>query len=169
MQSSGSSPGTIPDSGSAPSAADVERVRQLAAVDNHATFATARRDGSIQVSLVRVGVTEHPVSGQPTVAALLRPNTVKLRNLRRIARAAVQFRLGTQWLTVEGRVTLIGRDDPLEGFDAEGFRQLRRAHYLATGGEPETWEAWDRKLEGERGSLAYVALERVYGSPPRGG
>jgi PPOX class probable F420-dependent enzyme len=168
MQPSGPGAKAIPEGESGPSTADVERVRQLAEADNHATFATARRDGSIQVSLVRVGVIEHPVNGQPTVAVLLRPNTVKLRNLRRRPRAAVQFRLGTQWLTVEGRATLIGRDDPLEGFDAEGFRQLRRAHYLATGGEPETWEAWDRKLEGERGSLAYVAMERVYGSPPRG-
>lgn len=145
------------------SAADVERVRKVADADHQAAFSTSRRDGTIQASLIRAGVFEHPVTGRPTVAALLRGWTVKLRHLRRIPRATVLFRSPTQWVTVEGSTSLIGPVDKGEGYDPETFPELRRAVYRAAGGTPD--EAWDRLMDQERRALVFVELERVYSNP----
>jgi PPOX class probable F420-dependent enzyme len=162
MQSAESDAKPAAGPGNAPSLAAVERVRQIAAANNRAIFATARRDGSIQATMVRVSVMDHPVSGQPTVVVLLRPDTVKLRNLRRNPRVTVCLHAGAQWVTVEGRGTLLGPDDPAEGFAPDHYRQVRGAHYLATVGEGESQEAWDLKMGGARGALVFVRLERVY-------
>jgi Pyridoxamine 5'-phosphate oxidase len=158
MQPSSTSPQPAP-------APDVERVRRVADADHQAMFATARRDGTIQASLIRAGVFDHPLTGRPTVAALLRGNTVKLRHLRRIPRATVLFRSGGQWITVEGCTSLIGPEDRGEGYDPASFPELRRAVYRAAGGTPD--EAWDRLMDEERRALVFVELERVYSNPPR--
>ena len=100
------------------------------------------------------------------MVALLRPNTHKLRNLRRRPWATFHFRIEWRWVTVEGQGALLGRDDPLEGVDPARFAELRRAHFLASGGTPEAWEAWDRKLDGEHGALVFVEIGRVYQTVP---
>jgi PPOX class probable F420-dependent enzyme len=161
MQSSGSEAQGAAG-GRDPSAVAVERVREIAAANNRAIFATARRDGSIQATMVRVSLMAHPLSGQPTVVVMLRPDTVKLRNLRRNPRATVCLHAGAQWVTVEGRGTLLGPEDAAEGLGADHYREVRRAHYLATVGAGESQEAWDLKMGGERGALVFVTLERVY-------
>lgn len=152
-------------SSSAQPAPDVERVRRVADADHQAMFATVRRDGTIQASLIRAGIFDHPLTRRPTIAALLRGNTVKLRHLRRIPRATVLFRSSTAWVTVEGRTSLIGPEDKAGGYDPASFPELRRAVYRAAGGTPD--EAWDRLMDEERRALVFVELERVYSNPSR--
>jgi hypothetical protein len=45
----------------------------------------------------------------------------KLAHVRRRPQATVVFRTGWQWVAVEGKTSLAGPDDPLDGFDPAGF------------------------------------------------
>src|SRR4051812_33342718 len=144
---------------------DVDRVRRVAEADPQAMFATSRRDGTIQASLIRAGVFDHPVTGRPTVAALLRGYTVKLRHLRRIPRATVLFRSPNAWVTVEGHVSIIGPVDGGEGYDPATFPALRRAVYTAAGGTPTA--EWEQLMDDEQRALVFVEFDRVYSNTPR--
>src|SRR4051794_14104853 len=108
----------------------IELLRRLAAAAGGlAVVATSRADGSIQASLVNAGVVDHPVSGQPVVAFVARPRTVKLRHVRRTPRATVTFQSNHQWVTVEGKTELVGPEDPLTGVEAAALPALRRTVY----------------------------------------
>jgi hypothetical protein len=128
-------------------------------------MATARKDGTIQASMIRAGLFEHPLTGRLTVAALLRGWTVKLRHLRARPWATVMFKAGNQWVTVEGRTSLIGPADPAEGYDFAGFPELRRAVYKAAGGTPT--DEWEQLMDRERRALVFVELDRVYSNQTR--
>ena len=171
-------PGRVPESGGpgrgtrgpaeGPPTRDVELVRRLAAADHGwAVVATARRDGSIQASIVTAGVMDHPLSGQPMVAFVARGGTVKLANLRRAPRATVVFRAGREWVTVEGRVWLIGPDDALAGFEPGRVPQLLRDIFTAAGGTHDDWATYDRVMAEERRAGVFVQLDRVYTNPGR--
>jgi len=161
-----SSPGPGPQpsaAGAAPAPRDVEYVRRVAAADhNWAIVATARRDGSIQASVVTAGVMDHPVTGRTTVAYVARGETVKLRNMRRDPRTTVVFRAGREWVTVEGRVSLIGPDDAYQGFDPARVPQLLREVFTAAGGTHDNWVEYDRVMAAERRTAVFVEMDRVY-------
>ena len=164
MQSSGSASGAR-----GPSAADTELVRQVAGADhNWAVVATARRNGSVQATIVTAGVMNHPQGGQPTVAFVARGGTVKLRNLRRDPRATVVFRAGREWVTIEGAVSLIGPDDLPAGFQAGAVPQLLRDVFTAAGGTHDNWPEYDRVMAEERRTAVFVDMDRVYSNPRRG-
>lgn len=158
MQSSGAGPRPV-------TVEDVERIRQVAAADPQGFMATARKDGTIQASMIRAGLFDHPLTGRPTVAALLRGWTVKLRHLRARPWATVMFKSANQWVTVEGRTSLIGPEDSADGYDFAGFPELRRAVYKAAGGTPT--EDWERLMDQERRALVFVELDRVYSNQTR--
>ena len=150
-----------------PSAEALAVVRQLAAADRGlAVVATARRDGSIQASVVNAGVVEHPLSGEPVVAFVARGESVKLTFLRRRPRATVVFRAGPRWATVEGHATLIGPDDALPGFPPERIPPLLRQIFTAAGGTHDNWSEYDRVMAEERRTAVLVDLERVYWQRP---
>lgn len=80
-----------------------------------AVVSTVRADGTVQASLVNVGLLPHPVSGEPSLG-FTTYGKVKLGNLRARPQLAVTFRNGWQWATVEGRAQLVGPDDPRPGW-----------------------------------------------------
>src|SRR5450755_1119262 len=83
----------------------------LAAADNGlAVVSTVRADGTVQASLVNVGLLPHPAGGE-SVLGFTTYGKVKLANLRVRPQLAVTFRNGWQWATVEGRAELAGPDD----------------------------------------------------------
>ena len=140
----------------------------MAAADRgYAVVATARRDGTIQASVVNAGLMDHPLTGQPVVAFVARGESVKLKFLRRSPQATVVFRAGPRWVTVEGRATLIGPDDPLPGFEPGGVPQLLRAIFSAAGGTHDNWAEYDRVMAEERRTAVLVEMERVYTNPNR--
>src|ERR1700730_14347173 len=72
----------------------------LAAADNGlAVISTVRADGTVQASMVNVGVLPHPASGEP-VLGFTTYGKVKLANLRARPQLAVTFKKGWQWATV---------------------------------------------------------------------
>src|ERR1700740_1804920 len=80
----------------------------LAAPENGlAVISTVRADGTVQASLVNVGLLPHPATGQPSLG-FTTYGKVKLANLRARPQLAVTFRNGWQWATVEGRWGVAG-------------------------------------------------------------
>jgi PPOX class probable F420-dependent enzyme len=142
--------------------ADMDLVRRLVAADQGlAIVNTTRKDGTVQASLVNAGVTAHPVGGGDVVAFVARGDALKLRHLRRRAYANVVFRAGWEWVAVEGATTLIGLDDPLDGFDPADLPALLRTIFAAAGGTHDDWEEYDRVMATERRTAVLVVPERI--------
>jgi PPOX class probable F420-dependent enzyme len=149
--------------GTGPSSEDVERVRRLAAADHGlAVVATLRPDSSIQCSVVSAGVMAHPVTGRPVAGLVAIGGSRKLAHLRRHPRATVVFRAGWQWVAVEGRASLAGPDDSLDGFDPSRVPQLLRDIFTAAGGTHDDWPTYDRVMAEERRTAVLIEMERVY-------
>ena len=58
---------------------------------------------------------------------------------------------------------LAGPDDPLEGVDGEGLRDLLRGIFTAAGGTHDDWDEYDRVMAAERRVAVLVEPERMYG------
>lgn len=135
----------------------------LAADDSGlAVVSTVRADGTVQASLVNVGVLRHPETGEPALG-FVTYGKVKLANLRARPQLAVTFRNGWQWATVEGRAELAGPDDP-QGWltDSEQLRLLLREVFSAAGGTHGDWDEYDRVMAEQRRTVVLIAPTRVY-------
>ncbi|HTX96456.1 MAG TPA: PPOX class F420-dependent oxidoreductase [Mycobacterium sp.] len=127
-----------------------------------AVVSTVRADGTVQASLVNVGLLPHPASGQP-VLGFTTYGKVKLANLRARPQLAITFRNGWQWATVEGRAELVGPNDAqpwLTGTDQ--LRLLLREVFTAAGGTHDNWDEYDRVMAQERRAVVLIAPSRVY-------
>ena len=143
---------------------DMDDVRRFAAADRGlAVVSFGRPDGSVHSSVVNAGVMTHPVSGEDAVALVVLGNAVKLRHWRRFPRAAVVFRSGWTWVGVEGSVTIIGPDDPCEGFPPEGLPVLLRDVFTAAGGTHDDWDEYDRVMAAERRAAVFVHPAKITG------
>jgi PPOX class probable F420-dependent enzyme len=127
--------------------------------------ATVRPDGSVQSTVVNAGVVQHPTQGRDVVGFVARGSTRKLSHLRRDPRAALSWRAGWAWVTVEGTVELCGPDDPLPGVDADRQRLLLREIFAAAGGLHEDWAEYDRVMAAERRVAVLVTPMRIYQNP----
>ena len=145
-------------------ATDLARVRELVRGERGlAVVSTLRSDGSVHSAVVNAGVTTHPLTGEEVVGYVAVGSALKLRHLRARPRATLTWRVGFRWQSVEGPVTLIGPDDPLEGFDPADLPQLLRDVYLSTGATHDDWPTYDRVMAEERRCVVLVSPERVYG------
>jgi PPOX class probable F420-dependent enzyme len=135
----------------------------LAAPENGlAVISTVRADGTVQASLVNVGVLPHPATGEPSLG-FTTYGKVKLANLRARPQLAVTFRNGWQWATVEGRAELAGPDDAQPWLtDADQLRLLLREVFTAAGGTHDDWDEYDRVMAKERRAVVLIAPTRVY-------
>jgi PPOX class probable F420-dependent enzyme len=127
-----------------------------------AVISTVRADGTVQASLVNVGLLAHPANGQP-VLGFTTYGRVKLANLRARPQLAVTFRNGWQWATVEGRAELVGPDDAQPWLaEADQLRLLLRDVFTAAGGTHDNWDEYDRVMASERRAVVLIAPTRVY-------
>jgi PPOX class probable F420-dependent enzyme len=135
----------------------------LAKSDNGlAVVSTVRADGTVQASLVNVGLLPHPVSGEP-VLAFVTYGKVKLANLRARPPLAVTFRDGWLWATVEGRAELAGPDDPQPWLtEPDRLRLLLRQIFASAGGTHDDWDEYDRVMAEQRRTAVFVEPTRVY-------
>jgi PPOX class probable F420-dependent enzyme len=144
---------------------ELSDVADLAAEDRFlAVVATTRADGTVQASLVNAGILAHPVSTEEAVG-FVTYGQAKLANLRRLPRATVVFRSGWRWAAVEGRCSIIGPDDPLQGFEPDGLPALLRAVFQAAGGSHDDWDTYDRVMREERRAAVLVSPARIYSNP----
>jgi PPOX class probable F420-dependent enzyme len=146
--------------------ANIEDFRKLVAGDHGlVVVCVTRGDGTISSSVVNAGVLPHPVTGESVVGMVVRGGTRKLANWRARPYANVVIRSGWQWAAAEGRVDLIGPDDPAPGFDAERLRLLLREIFTAAGGTHEDFDTYDRVMREERRTAVFVHPDRVYANP----
>lgn len=149
-------------------AADLDLVRRLVGADHGlAVVSTTRTDGTVHSSLVNAGVLDDAPGGT-AVAMVIRGDALKLRHFRRTGIATVTFRVGWQWVTVDGPVRLIGPDDPAEGFAPEALPTLLRDIFTAAGGTHDNWAEYDRVMADERRVAVLIAPNRIIGSQPAG-
>ena len=146
--------------------ANIEDFRKLVAGDHGLVVVSVTRgDGTISSSVVNAGVLPHPVSGESVVGMVVRGGTRKLANWRARPYANVVIRSGWQWAAAEGRVDLIGPDDPVPGFDADRLRLLLREVFTAAGGTHEDFDTYDRVMLAEGRTAVFVHPDRVYSNP----
>jgi PPOX class probable F420-dependent enzyme len=127
-----------------------------------AVISTVRADGTVQASLVNVGLLPHPEGGQP-VLGFTTYGKVKLANLRARPQLAITFRNGWQWATVEGRAELAGPDDTAPWLaDADQLRLLLREVFTSAGGTHDNWQEYDRVMAEERRAVVLIVPTRVY-------
>jgi hypothetical protein len=148
--------------------ADIEDFRRLVVGDHGlVTVSALRDDGSISATVVNAGVLQHPATGDAVVGMVARGGTKKLAYWRERPYANVVIRSGWVWAAVEGRVDLIGPDDPRDGIDAERLRLLLREIFTAAGGTHDDFATYDRVMREERRTAVFVHPDRVYGNPTR--
>jgi PPOX class probable F420-dependent enzyme len=148
-------------------AGDLDLVRRLVGADHGlAVVSTTRQDGSVHSSLVNAGVLDEAPGGGPAVAMVIRGDALKLAHFRRTGMATVTFRVGWQWVTVDGPVRLIGQDDPAAGFAPEQLPTLLRDIFTAAGGTHDNWPEYDRVMAEERRTAALITPQRIIGSQP---
>src|ERR1700742_602022 len=127
-----------------------------------AVISTVRADGTVQASLVNVGLLPHPHTGE-SVLGFTTYGKVKLANLRERPQLAVTYRNGWQWATVEGRAELVGPDDAQPWLaDTDQLRLLLREVFTAAGGTHDDWDEYDRVMVMERRAVVLIAPTRVY-------
>jgi PPOX class probable F420-dependent enzyme len=136
---------------------------RVAAVDhNFCVVTTLRADATIQASVVSTGVMHRPGTGDVVVVFVAVGGSRKLANLRARPRCSIVASNGGAWVAVEGDTTLIGPDDPAEGFDRDAIRKLLRDAFTAAGGTHDDWDEYDRVMAEERRTVVFVTPRRVY-------
>lgn len=146
------------------SRADLDLVRRLALGDNGlAVVSTTRPDGTIQSSLVNASVLPDPDGGRDVVAFVARGGARKLEHLRDRPRLTLAFRVGWEWVAVEGPTRIVGPDES-PAPDPEALRVLLRDVFAATGRPHDDWDEYDRVMAEERRVAVLVAPDRVYGN-----
>ena len=146
--------------------ADLELVRRLVLAEHGlAVVATARPDGTVHASVVNSGVLVDPVTDAPVVGFVARGAAKKVQWLRASGRVTVVWRVGWEWVAVEGAVRLAGPDDPLEGLDPGAVPRLLRDVFVGAGGTHDDWETYDRVMAEERRVAVLVDPERVTTNP----
>ena len=146
--------------------ADIADFQRLIAGEHGlVVVSTLRKDGTIASSVVNAGVLPHPVTGETVVGMVVRGGTRKLAYWRERPYANVVIRSGWQWAAAEGRVDLIGPDDPQPGIDAERLRLLLREIFTAAGGTHDDFGTYDRVMAEERRTAVFVHPDRVYANP----
>lgn len=139
--------------------AGLEDVQRIAAAGGHlAVVAIARADGSVQTSLVNAGPIDDPIDGGACVGLVAMGRSAKLALLRANPRASVVFTHGYEWISVSGRVRLVGPDDGGGGIDVPA---TIRSVYIAAGGEHEDWDAFDRAMAEDRRCCVFVRAESI--------
>lgn len=142
--------------------ADLAAFAQLVPLDHGLSVVVTRRsDMTPQTSVVNAGVLRHPSTGVESVAFVSVSTTRKLVNLRADPTITVVIRAGWQWVSVEGRASLVGPDDPEPGVDDERLRLLLREIFRAAGGTHEDWAEFDRTMKAERRTAVFVAPHAV--------
>ncbi|PXW31838.1 UNVERIFIED_CONTAM: PPOX class probable F420-dependent enzyme [Williamsia faeni] len=126
-----------------------------------AVVATLRENGTIQASMVNVGLLPHP-NTKEQVLAFVTYGKVKLKNLRARPQVTTTFQQGWKWATVEGVAEIAGPDDPQPWLDNERLRTLRREVFVAAGGTHDDWDEYDRVMAEQGRALVFVRVERVY-------
>jgi PPOX class probable F420-dependent enzyme len=129
---------------------DLEAARRFLRHHHRGVLATARSDGTPQMSPVLVGVDD---DGMLVIST--RERAMKTRNLRRDPRASVcvlsdEYYGG--WIQVDGRASIVSLPEAMEGLVD---------YYRRVAGEHPNWDEYRRDMEKERRVLIRIEPERA--------
>lgn len=135
---------------------DIDDALDVIRRQHRAVLATSRADGHPQLSPVSAAVV-----GRDVVVSS-RQTAMKVRNLRRRPHASLcvfgdNF-FGEPWVQVEGRATVTGLPDAMEGLVT---------YYRAVAGEHPDWDDYRNAMEREQRVLISIHVERA--GPDRAG
>jgi hypothetical protein len=119
--------------------------------------AVARPSGTVSTSVVNAGVLDDPDTGAPRVGFVARGDAKKIDFIRSSGRAAVVFRSGWEWVTVEGPARVVERD----ARDAAAYATLLRDIFKAAGGAHDDWDEYDRVMVAEGRVAVLVEPKRI--------
>ncbi|MGH7772632.1 MAG: PPOX class F420-dependent oxidoreductase [Candidatus Binatia bacterium] len=130
---------------------DLEEGRKFLAVHHNAVLATHRRDGSLQMSPVTVGIDSH---GRAIVSS--RETAYKTLNLRRDPRASLcvfadAFH-GSIWIQINGTAQILSLPEAMEPL-VDFYRRVK--------GEHSDWSEYRHTMERQRRVLIRVTIESV--------
>jgi PPOX class probable F420-dependent enzyme len=138
-------------------------VSRLLALDHGlCVVSTVRADGTVQSSVVNVGVLEHPTANVEVLGFVARGNARKLAHLRARPQITAVAHAGWEWAATEGDAQLIGPDDPVAGIDRDALRLLLRAVFTAAGGTHDDWDTFDAVMADERRTAVLITPRRIY-------
>jgi PPOX class probable F420-dependent enzyme len=128
---------------------DLDQARSFLRDHHRGVFATLRRDGRPQMSLVSVAV---DADGRAIVSS--RETAFKVRNLRRDPRVSVcvtsdDFR---QWIQVDGTASIVSLPDAMEPL-VDYYRRIS--------GEHPDWDDYRRAMEEQQRVLVRIDIERA--------
>jgi PPOX class probable F420-dependent enzyme len=137
---------------------DLDLVRRLGGAEHGlVVIAVARPNGTVHTSVVNAGVLDDPDSGQPCIGFVARGDAKKLDFVRTSGRAAVVFRSGWEWVTVEGPARIIGPGDVA----ADQLATLLRDVFKGAGGTHDDWDEYDRVMASEGRAAVLVEPKRI--------
>ena len=141
--------------------ATLDDVRDLAASEQGlCVVATTRPDGTVHATVVNAGPIDHPTTGEPTLAFVVRGSARKVALLRASARASITYRRGWRWAGVEGRTEIVGPTD----VDPAELAALLRSIVAAAGGTHDDWDEFDRVMADEGRVAVFVHADRILGN-----
>lgn len=144
---------------------DLSDLRRFLA-DEHglAVVSTVQRDGRVLSSVVNTGVIDRPDTSEPMVGLVSLGGAARLGHIRRGSEVTVTVRRGWRWISVTGPATLIGPDDPADGFDTDRTRLLLREVFAAAGGSHDDYDEYDRAMLEDRRAAVFVEPSRIIGN-----
>ena len=137
-----------------PTLADVAAMLQQ---QPYAVVSTIRPSGTVQSTLVNVGIYEDGV-GFTTAG-----RSLKEYNLIRHSACTVTVHNGPYWITVEGYARLYSWLNT----DPETMRHMLRELYVVAGGTHDDWDTYDRVVREEGRAAVVVVPQRIYVRRPR--
>ena len=129
---------------------DIERARAFIRDQHRAVMATFRRDGSVQMSPITVGLDD---DGFAVVST--REPSIKVRNLRRDPRVSVcvmNDEFYGDWVRIDGRASLVSLPEAMEPL-VEYYRAIR--------GEHPDWDEYRKAMRDQQRVLVRIAIERA--------
>ena len=133
----------------------LDKIKEIVALNHQAVFATFRRSGAAQMSIVTVGVLTKGV------AFTISPGTAKLANLRRNPRCSLMVSRSDwrDYAVLEGRAQVLSPD----ATSPEELRlALREVYRTGSGKEHPDWEEFDQAVQEDRRSVIIVVPEHIY-------
>ena len=145
----------------------LDKARALAAQESGLAVAvTCRADGTPHASVVNAGVLDHPVDGAPIAGFVARGHARKLHNIRVRPNVTIVWRIGWEWVAVDGRAELVGPNDPIAGLTpAELPLLLRSVYAAAVGGTEDEWASLDDEMAREGHTAVLIRPTRIYTNP----
>jgi PPOX class probable F420-dependent enzyme len=135
---------------------DLDEARDVLRTQHRAVLATAKSDGSPQLSPVSVGLND---AGDAVISS--RETAYKVRNLRRDPRVwlcVLPDEFFGRWLQLEGRAEIVSLPEAMP---------LLEDYYRGIAGEHPDWDEYREAMRSERRVLVRVVLERA--GPDRSG